>query len=164
MNKTYSIKFSSLKQGLHHFDFKIDDTFVREHNLSEIRAAKVLVSVLLEKTSRFLKLEFDLSGTVGLECDRCLELYDQQIAIQKELVANFDAENQSDSEDIITLSSADHSFNIEHYLYEFLVLALPMKRVHQDIKLCGEENIKFIHNFARPAEDDPRWDVLKNIK
>ena len=55
--------------------------------------------------------------------------------------------------------------DLKNYLYEFITLLLPIKRIHRDGE-CDPEMIRSIeeHAFVEKEEDvDPRWDKLKGL-
>ena len=82
-------------------------------------------------------------------------------------------EEYADDGDIVIVPEQDGDLNIAWYLYEFIVLALPMKRVHAPGKCNHEMTGKLKkHSAERDEEDndndeqafDPRWEGLKNIQ
>jgi uncharacterized protein len=61
------------------------------------------------------------------------------------------------------------------YLYEFIALAVPMKRLHpkfqqEDEGLDEHENGKIVYTSEDPNQEkkddeiDPRWNILKKLK
>lgn len=66
----YTIQFGGLPTGLHEYEFKVDHTFFKRFEASEIEKADLDVKALLTKQNNLLQLQVDIEGTVGLDCDR----------------------------------------------------------------------------------------------
>jgi len=101
----YIIPLDGLEEKEYSFDFKVDDAFFQSFDGGEIKGGEVDVKVTLLKKKTSLLINFDLSGTVKLTCDRCLELYQQPIAIDDEVLVNYGDETNFDTgSDAVTLS------------------------------------------------------------
>jgi uncharacterized metal-binding protein YceD (DUF177 family) len=76
-----------------------------------------------------------------------------------------------DDPDIISLSSDENELDLRQNFYEYIHLALPIKRVHPDDKngnsTCNPEMLKKLKELLVDEEDekhiDPRWDDLKKL-
>lgn len=163
----FIIPFSGLKAGNHNFAFKIDDKFFEHFEYSEIREGKVHVDCLLDKQVRMMVLFFDIAGTVRVPCDRCAEEFDQLIEGKQKLIVKFGADHTEESEEVLVITEKEHELDISQFLYEYVHLLLPIKKVHgtdeHGNSLCNPEVIRFI----KETEDhpvDPRWEVLKKLK
>ena len=119
-------------------------------------------------------LEFTLnfSGTVNVNCDVTNEPYDQQINGDYHFVVKFGEVYNDENEDILILPHGAHEVNIQQYIYESIVLAVPAKRVHpgvEDGSLKSEILDKLEELTPDGSEDsensetDPRWDNLKKL-
>ena len=53
--KAYSISFSGLKIGKHHFDYQIDNTFFQEFDFEDFNNAAIAVELVFEKLISLLK-------------------------------------------------------------------------------------------------------------
>lgn len=167
----YTIQFSGLKEGIHQFEFKVDDKFFSEFEDSEIENGLIDVLVEMEKRSTHLVLNFSLSGEVQLVCDRCLDNYMQPFECESTLYVNFSEEPQEGREDVIYLHPSDYQVEIGHLIYEFIILNLPVKHVHTENEKgesgCNPEMLQRLENFNTPkdnnSEGDPRWNDLKKI-
>ncbi|MBU8893689.1 MAG: DUF177 domain-containing protein [Bacteroidales bacterium] len=170
LNK-YQIVYQGLSEGLHEFNFDINDSFFENREYSEIEKGELTAEVSLNRKPQFLELDFIIEGFIVLTCDRCLGLYNQSINFQGKLFVKFSESESELAEDVICLSSVDYELDVSHYIYESIRLSIPLKRVHPDNKngetTCDPDMIKKIHNLntERPAGDntDPRWDDLKNL-
>jgi uncharacterized protein len=128
----YIIPFSSCSNGVHEFEFELFDAFFVQFPESEIEKANVLVSVVMIKQERQLEFDFSLGGWVILPCDRCLEDYEQPITGEFSLYAKFGCGNNEDELDVVWLSQDAYQIDLSQYLYEYVILSLPMRKVHPD--------------------------------
>ena len=166
-NHDFDIQHKGLALGTHQFDFKIGDSFFNNIEYSEIKRGNIDANVEMIKESTMLIFNFDLQGSVELMCDRCLENYNQELKGDFKLIVKFGEETEEISDEIITISADSNEFDLTHYLYEYIVLLLPLKHVHPDDKegnhTCDVEMLKQIEEYSE-AKADPRWAALKDIK
>ena len=168
----YRIAYQGLTDGLHEFDFEIDDTFFENLEYSEIKKGTLQAHVILNKKSQMLDFEFEINGWVEVTCDRCLEDFNFPINYNGRLFVKFSSSEDDLDDDVICLSPEENEINISHYLYESISLSIPLKRVHPSDKkgtpLCNPEMLKKIKELEinAPADEDvdPRWDELKKLK
>ena len=170
-HKEFSIPFSGLKQGKHNFNFEIDNTFFDSFEYDDFNDAKLNLDVLLNKTSVMMELDFEITGTVNVDCDITSEAYDQEISSELRLVVKFGDEYNDEDDEILVLPHGEHQVNVAQFVYEMAVLAVPQKRVHpgvEDGTLKSELLDKL--NELQPKEkkdnkeeSDPRWDELKKL-
>ena len=168
----YNIEFKGLKEGLHVFEFEVDDKFFEHFDESQVEKGKVFIRLSLEKRSSFIKLDFDLNGQVELTCDRCLELYSQDISYETEMFVKYGEDNEDEGENIIWVNPEEHNINVVQVIYEFVALSIPLRHVHpknsDGKRACNKEMLKKLKKYTRPekeekTETDPRWDVLKSL-
>jgi uncharacterized protein len=169
-NRQFVIPFKGLKTGKYDFVFDIDDKFFDNFEESEITKGKVHVEVNLDKKTSMLELYFDLTGKVTVTCDRCLEEFEMPLAYETELYVKFGDESEEQSDEIIVLSHNEFELDIAQYIYEFVHLSLPYKRIHPDDKkgnsTCNKEMLKKLEEYVTRENEnntDPRWDDLKNL-
>jgi len=128
----YIIPFSSYSNGLQGFEFELIDAFFGLFPESEIQKAEVLVHVEMIKQERQLEFSFTLNGWVLLPCDRCLEDYEQPVTGEFNLYAKFGHGNNEDEFDVVWLPHDAYQIDLSQYLYEYVMLSLPMRKVHPD--------------------------------
>jgi uncharacterized metal-binding protein YceD (DUF177 family) len=176
--KDFKIAFSGLKAGNHNFKLSAGDAFFEEFKALDIEKGEVNILLNMEKQERMLIFIIDISGHVEVVCDRCLEKYRQPLAIHKTLYVKLQngIENLiEESEDVLLLPDHYNDFDISHYIYEFISLSLPIKRVHgyneAGESLCDEEMMELLEEKERAKTDsgntgevDPRWEALRKLK
>lgn len=168
----YRIVYQGLSQGLHEFEFEIDDKFFEALDYSEIKKGSLTTKVALNKKSSFLELDFEIDGFVELTCDRCLDEYNQQINYEGKLFVKFSERDNELAENVICLSPSEHELDISHYIYESINLSIPLKRVHpkdeNGDETCNPEMLEKLNKYIidEPADEDidPRWEGLRNFK
>jgi len=126
----YIIPFYAFSNGEHEFNFVIQDSFFKHFEYSEIEHADLKVDVLLSKSDRQLTFKIHLKGWAKVICDRCLDEFRYQVDNQYTLYGKFGDGNNEEEYDVIWISRANHDVDLSGFFYEFLVLSLPMKRVH----------------------------------
>jgi uncharacterized metal-binding protein YceD (DUF177 family) len=171
--KEYIIQFVGLPVGKHEYEFEVTDKFFDRLEYSEIKRGNVKVDLTLLKQSSMMSLEFKIGGTVKVNCDLCTAEFDLPIAGDYKLIVKVGGSDATDEDDdIITLAANEHEIDLAQYIYEYIILSLPIKRVHPPDKdgnsTCDQEMLEKVQKYLTEEEKDdktdPRWDGLKNIK
>ena len=134
--RLYTILFRGLSLGSHVFDWTIDGRFFQLYEMSEISDACIQVQLTVVKHTHFLELEFTMNGWSEVICDRCLDPLKLDITSEARMYVGFDdhaGEDRSDDDfDMIILSHDDDRLDVAQYLYEYVHLSLPIRRIHPD--------------------------------
>lgn len=175
--KSFSIPFTSLKNGKHQFDFKIDDSFFKEFEYSPIKKADLSVDVEFNKQETMFVLDFVIKGEVELTCDRCNELYLSPLHTNERLIFKFGEENEEETEEIVILARSEHEIQVASHIYEFIIVAIPFVHMHPDNEDgslgCNPETIAILKKLSWQLEEeeqkpdvtiDPRWEALKKLR
>ena len=168
----YDIAFKGLAEGLHDFEFQIDDSFFEHFEESLIDRGEVKIEVTFEKRSSFLKLHFKIKGWVELVCDRCLDNYRQKVKHKTEMFVKFGETDFEEGENVIWVLPEEHHINLAQLIYEFTMLSIPLRHIHPKNKNgerdCNKEMLKKLKNYMNAeskdeTQVDPRWEALKNL-
>ena len=164
LNK-YKIQFANLKLGIHAFEFEANKEFFEEFDCFDYLTAAFNVKVELKKQSVMMILNFEFSGNISVPCDRCLDEVDVYVDGEEKLIVKFGNEAYDDTDDILILPEHEHELNVAKYIYEFIQLNTPQKRVHQ----YGECNLEVVDKlknieYKNEKEIDPRWSGLNKLK
>lgn len=174
--KAFSIPFTSLKNGKHQFDFKIDDSFFKEFEYSPIQKATLEVELEFNKQETMFVLDFVIKGEVELTCDRCNEPYFSPLHTNDRLIFKFGEEEEEETEEIVILPRSEHEIHLANHLYEFIVVAIPFVHMHADNEDgtpgCNLETIAILKRLSLQSEEeqgpeitiDPRWEALKKLR
>ncbi|NJX13934.1 YceD family protein [Tamlana crocina] len=171
--KEFTIPFVGLKLGKHHFDFKIEQAFFEHFEYDDFNDVNVTVDLVLEKKTTLLELHFKISGWVNVNCDLTNEPYNQPIENEFTLVVKFGDEYNDEYTDILIVPHGTFEINIQQYIYEMIVLAVPLKRTHPGIedgtldsdilKRLEELSPKLNEKKDNDEDIDPRWNTLKDL-
>ena len=170
--KEYLIPFIGLKLGKHQFEYQVDNTFFAHFDYDEFNDASVKVSVVLEKKSTLLELDIQHKGTVNVPCDVSGEEFDLAIKGKLKLVVKFGDAFNDENEELLILPHGEFQVNVAQYIYESIVLSVPLRRIHPGVKdgslteviekleaLAPKENKTIEQN----NDIDPRWENLKKL-
>ena len=166
----YNVDLKGLKATPCEMNFELDNTFFGDIDGEEFQKGAVKATVTVKKNREIYDFTFLFQGTVVVPCDRCLDDLEIEVSTENTLRVKL-GDDYADDGDIVIVPEQDGDFNIAWYLYEFIALALPMKRVHAPGK-CNHEMTGKLKKHSpcesgevdEQQEIDPRWDSLKNIQ
>lgn len=166
----YVIAYKGLKDGLHLFDFKVDDLFFESFEESEIEKGAVNIHVSLNKKPTILEFLFEIDGKVTVSCDRCLDPVELEIEYEAPLYVKFGEETHEETDELYVISEQETEIYLAQFIYEFIHLSLPYRRVHPDDKngnsTCNKEMLKRLEELSvneEKPDTDPRWNNLKDL-
>ena len=125
------------------FEYEIDNKFFENFEFSEVQKGCVKVNLNVEKHERESILTFNFAGSVIIACDRCNDEYEQPIENEVVIYLKYGHEYEEESDDVIVIPSEEGEYDISSLIYEYIILSLPIHRVHQDINDCNQEVIEF---------------------
>lgn len=167
------------------FEFDLNDEYFAKIDSPEVKKGQIKAEVFVQKRITTYELNIKLDGFIIIPCNRCLDEMEQPIRYDDKIEVKF-GKNFSEENEIVIVPEADGSINIAWFLYEFIVLNIPIKHVH----LPGECNKgmvdKLKRHITRQKDDeedndlfdietddddpidtdepiDPRWGSLQNI-
>ena len=164
----FLIPVSGLALGSHAYQFEIDNDFFSGMEYSEVQQGKVHVDLDVDRQETMLTLHFDLAGSVRVPCDRCADEFDLPIESSQDFFLKLGTENAEESDDVAVVSAETNEYDIRSLVYEYIILAIPMHRVHPEGQ-CNPVVIEMLNREEAPAEEeatdtiDPRWAALKDI-
>lgn len=140
----YTIDYQSLVLGEHSISIDYDSDLFKDLT-DEVKNGQGNIIMLLTKHHNFAELNINISGTITVPCDRCLDPIEIPVDWQSEgIIKVTDMQTDNDDPDIIYISPNETTINLRQYLYECVMLSLPIQRTHQDIKLCNPDITKHI--------------------
>jgi uncharacterized protein len=169
MSSSYTIQLSGLKEGHHTIDFEIDKEFFEQFEESEVKEGSLIANIEMDKRSTHLDMIIRVSGSVRISCDRCLEMFSQPVNSENRLLVKFGKSVEDTDPDILSIPADAFELDLQQQIYEFIMLALPIKRVHPADKngksTCDPVMLKKLDELIIEEEKvtDPRWDELKKL-
>lgn len=171
--KEFTIPFVGLKIAKHHFEYNVEKEFFEYFEYEDFNDVNIAVDVELEKKTTLLELHFKISGWVNVNCDLTNEPYNQTIENEFDLVVNFGDEYNDEHIDILIIPHGTYEINIQQYIYELIILAVPLKRIHPGVEdgtldseileKLEELSPKLKENKDKKEDIDPRWNTLKKL-
>jgi uncharacterized metal-binding protein YceD (DUF177 family) len=182
----YNVILKDLNDEIQLFEYKLNDEYFKKIDSEEVRKGDVTAKVSVQKKQDLYELKFSLEGSILIPCDRCLDLMEQPIQYKEKLQVKF-GDKFSEENEIVIVPESDGGINIAWFLYEFIVLNIPIKHVHPTGECNKTMVTKLKRHITRQKDDDdedgtpplfdddnddftvdevqtdPRWDSLKNI-
>jgi uncharacterized metal-binding protein YceD (DUF177 family) len=171
----FLIPFIGLKLGKHQFEYQINKAFFDSFDYDDFESSDIKVNLVFEKKTTFMELNFKHKGTIHVPCDLTNEMFDMPIKGKMKLVVQFGEEFNNDNDELLILPHGEHQIDISQYIYEMIVLSIPLRRVHPGIKdgslksdvldKLNELKVKEKKTDKIQKEEniDPRWDKLKQL-
>jgi len=167
----FSIPIKGLGDGIHRFDFHIDQSFFKHFENAPVEEGDIDLTFTLDKSPSMYVLEFDFEGTVKTACDRCLATIDLPISGSQQLLVKFSYEEQDEEAEVIYISPETKKLDVSKYIYEFVVLAIPMIKVYDcqedENPPCNFDMLRYLEAteeappMEKKVEDNPIWDELR---
>lgn len=182
--RTFDIEVIKYLEGIHEIDFEIGDSFLQNFEDNElVEKGNLIVRIKMKVGANVIEMDFHISGKVVLTCDRSLEPFDQPLDFHEKMLYKFGSEEKDIDENVMMITRDTPKVNVAQLIYEFILLALPAKKIHPDYRnemddeeYEGEGIYAYIDGQdsndpdgnSESAEDnepvDPRWDLLKKLK
>lgn len=174
-NREFEIAWMGLKPGPHTYVYDIDDRFMQEREAdSEFSNWNARITLKFDKHENFFMLHFDIDGTVSVPCDRCGDNFDLRLWDEFDLVIKLmsvdDDEKPEDEDDVVFIPRSETVLDISNWLYEFLMLSVPLQHIHPDkadgSAGCNEEALKLLSSLGDHEEEpaNPLWKGLEAFK
>ncbi len=167
----YNIQFNILIRGENHFEYRIDKEFFDYFKITDINNVGINVDLNINKNNNVFIFRFLISGFINVSCDRCLDRFDMEINSDNKLYVKFAEEHQGEQTDnLLLIPKTTNEINIAHYIYEFIYLSLPIKKVHPDnkqgISTCNKKMIEIIENLKNNDNNNnvSVWNELNKLK
>ncbi|MFL5729670.1 MAG: YceD family protein [Cytophagaceae bacterium] len=172
--RDFDIDIYKLSNQKHDYEYDINSSFFEGFENSLIEKGSLRVKLTLDKSETFIQSYFHMQGTVELTCDRSLEKYEFPIDQENKLIFKYAEEFSEISDEIMTIPKDLQQLNMAQYIYEFIGLAIPMKKLHprfvtEDDQEDAETILIYTTEAEKPEEEtkeeiDPRWEILNKLK
>ncbi len=157
---TYTIHYVGLKNGIHHFDFELNNKFLDIFTQPLVQKMNIQLRLALDKHDNMLELSYKWKGHVEANCDLCNELFDLPIQGKDHMIVKFVSEipQDADESEIMYKTFKDSSIHVAGIFYDSIMLSLPLRKTHPvDIHekyTCDPQILKYLE--ITPAEDEEK--------
>ncbi|MCF0061875.1 DUF177 domain-containing protein [Dyadobacter chenwenxiniae] len=175
----YNIDIYGLEDKQYAYEMESGDAFFQELDQDLIEFGHFKSHVVLKKSATMIQLNFHTVGSVTLTCDRSLEPFEEPIDSNERIILKFGDHNEELTDEIEIIDRNTTRINVARYLFDFVALSLPFKKIHPDLR--GEEEeidpldeadgiLVYSSEIAESDEKeedekiDPRWEALKKLK
>jgi uncharacterized metal-binding protein YceD (DUF177 family) len=173
----YRINIIGLSNRIHHFQYEFGDEFFEQFDSKLVSEGNFHVNVALDKRETFLDADFEIRGVAKLACDRTLEPFDYPIDLKRKMVFKYGDRDEEITDEITIIQRDTAWLELGQYIYEFIALAIPIKKLHPRFQEEAEDDGlpgKIVYSSSgKDGEDDddndsddtdPRWNILKKLK
>jgi uncharacterized protein len=171
----YKIDIASLKIQDYEYIFSIQNDFFALFPHSLIERGDLAARLRLRKSETMIELDFAIQGKVELICDRSLEPFEHPLKVREKLILKFSDHNEEVTDELEFIARGTIDINVAQYLYEFISLAVPVKKLHpkfqnepdddaDEILVYSSENTDNQADSSSEEKIDPRWQALKKLK
>jgi uncharacterized metal-binding protein YceD (DUF177 family) len=162
----YRVNILGLSLNIHHFEYELGNEFLKKYDTGLVSEGTFKANLALDKHETFLETNFVIKGSVRLVCDRSLDEFDYPLDVSSKIIFKYGDEDKEISEDVMMIHRGTESLELGRFIYEFIALAIPMKKLHPRFKdESEEEGIIYTSDAEEKKEEiDPRWEKLKKLK
>jgi uncharacterized metal-binding protein YceD (DUF177 family) len=184
--RAFDIEVIKFLEGKYEIDFEIGKEFFQHFEDNELLDEGILtVRVLMDKGANLIEMNFLITGKVKLTCDRSLEEYFEHLEITEKILFKYGEVEEEVNEVVYIITRDTSKINVAQFIYEFVLLGLPAKKIHPDHRTeFDEEDFEAEGTYAYIDGDydddsdeessvdkhqkeevtDPRWELLKKLK
>ena len=182
--REFEIPYIGLKEGITELSFEIGEPFFEmleiEDHSADFESVNATVDLKIDKHPNFFDMTFSVNGDAVVPCDRCgdtfpLTLWDEFKLIVKlvDQVPEEDNFDMEDEADIVFWPKSEPIIDVSEWIYEFILLSLPIQKIHPDDaegnSTCNKDSLALLQMMQERAEANARqnsvWkglDALKN--
>ena len=137
---TYKVELKGLSPGKHQLSFDLTDSFfalINEEE-SDVKRGNLKLVLDINRIGDVFEMIFSINGVVLVSCDRCLDDIEMPVNINNKIFVKFGEEYTEESDEVVVIPESEGNINIAWFVYEFIILSLPIKRVHA-YGMCNKE-------------------------
>ena len=184
----FKLPLKSLPEGTHSFEYHLGKKFFFFLLSPDIHDADLQVQLTVTYKRDLYTLDFTITGTITLICDRCLDDLIMPVETEYHINVKYGDDYNDEADDLLVIPESDNYLNVAYILYDTVALTVPIKHVHPMGKCNRQMSQMLKKHRARPADDDseledelieemdsmdasdpaeqptdPRWDALKGL-
>lgn len=166
----FVVNIIGLAKKEHSFEFKLGEVFFNQYGSQTVAKGDFDTIVVLDKRETFIEAKFEIKGKAELICDRSLEPFDQHVDLHRTVRFKYGEEPGEVTDEIVVIKQEQESLDIGQFMYEFIVLNVPIKKIHpkfqNEVDEEDDDEGKMVYQTKVDKEEtiDPRWEKLKKLK
>jgi uncharacterized protein len=165
----YSVNILGLSQKTHSFEFHLENAFFEKYGTEVVAEGQFDAKVHVDKRETLIEADFEIEGKANLVCDRSLDPFEHPMKIHRKMIFKYGEAAEEVSDEIAIIPKDLDVLDVGQYLYEFIVLDVPIKKIHPRFQSEEEddenEEGKMIYQTEKKEDEiDPRWEQLKKLK
>ncbi len=174
----FNIDIYGLEERPYEFDYALGEAFFEQMPQEIIERGDFKVHLRLEKSSTMIQLWFTIDGQAELTCDRSLEPFEEPVHTKDKLILKFGDHYEELTDEISIINRNTGRINVANYIFEFIALAMPMRKIHPDLREEDDEATdddqagaiiyssekNEVETKNEEPKTDPRWEALKKLK
>lgn len=158
--REFEIAYLGLKEGISQYEYEIDNNFFSRLGFEhpDFETIEAVVKLNFDKRSGFFLLHFDIDGKINVACDRCGDFFDLKLWDEFDLVLKLtndavpEKSGTNDEDDVVFIPRSETVIDISEWIYEFILLSIPMQRVHpakdDGSEGCNPEALKMLRQMS----------------
>lgn len=172
--KAFGANIIGLSDKVHLFHYDFGDEFFEAYGTGLISQGQFSADVALDKHDTFIEAVFKIKGQTRVICDRSLDPFDYAVKFERKILFKYGDRDEELSDEIIMIQRDTDTLELGQYIYEFIGLAIPIKKLHPRYKDEEADNVESTGKIIYSSEDsskdnndesiDPRWEILKKLK
>jgi uncharacterized protein len=172
----FQLKILTLKPGRYTYTLPVNDAFFASFEHSIVQKGNLQATVTLDKSETLIRAAIAIDGTIELESDRSLELFDHPLSLQHELLYRYGDESKEITEELYQLAWESPTLDLAQPIFEYITLAVPMRKLKPTEEpepkgTLSDAERHLVYSSAPPeaeetpllAPTDPKWEALRKL-
>ena len=169
----YIIPILGMGLGKHEYHFQLDDTFITAFEGHDYKTCNLEVHLHTHKKEDMITLDYEWSGWIGTNCDRCLTAIKLPLQGEQQMVVRLkeiDEYTMNDFDEVIYCHPKTSHLSLAKVFFDSVILSLPLVKTYdcetKEPIPCDNDVIAKLENeetTETKVKDNPIWDDLKNI-
>lgn len=172
----YQIPIISLEDKQYRYTFEGNDAFFAAFEQEWVQKGEFHAVVDLAKSATMIQIQLEITGHIGLTCDRSLEEFDYPFQVKEKVIYKYSDHSEDLGDNLFLIDRKESRLDLSQDLFDFIALQVPMKKLHPryaseaeaidgDIFIYSTEKELTEEEIKKQADEvDPRWAALKKLK
>lgn len=171
LKNQFVINLVSIKNNAETYDFQIDNELFENFDQDIVKKGAVNVRINLTKSELMVTMNFEISGSVNLICDKSLEEFDEELNSKNTIYFKYGDE---DLELDVNLFQIDHKtveIDVFTHIMEFILLEIPFRKIHPNLRDEDDESedgeILYQTDLDQDIKEETKnsnWGELEKLK